>query len=69
VSPQKPAVDFTWTDTAAQPGQTSYYYVRGTQVGQSTNRTVRSAKGEKVDLELNNGEIVWVSPMWITYTP
>ena len=40
-------VSFSWTDMAAQPGKTSYYYVRGEQV---------------------DGNIVWVSPMWITYT-
>jgi hypothetical protein len=44
--PKTAAVDFTWMDTAAQPGKTSYYYVRGEQ---------------------QDGEIVWVSPMWITY--
>jgi hypothetical protein len=44
--PKKAAVEFTWKDNSAQPGKTSYYYVRGEQ---------------------ENGEIVWVSPMWITY--
>ncbi len=68
-APKKRTIEFKWTDMSAKPGKTSYYYVRGTQVGQSTEHTVRSSKGEKVKLELNNGEIVWVSPMWITYKP
>ncbi len=46
VEPNKPVVDFTWRDNAAEKGKSSYYYVRGDQA---------------------NGEIVWVSPMWITY--
>jgi len=46
VEPNKKTVDFTWRDTAAQKGKTSYYYVRGEQA---------------------DGELVWVSPMWITY--
>jgi hypothetical protein len=44
-------VSFTWQDTTAQSGKTSYYYVRGLQQplpGQVT------------------GQIVWVSPMWVT---
>jgi len=45
--PKSENVSFTWRDSAAKPGKTSYYYVRGEQ---------------------KNGEIVWVSPMWITYT-
>ena len=53
-----------------QPGKTSYYYVRGTQVGQTTERERSIApRASRVDVELNNGEIVWVSPMWITYEP
>ena len=40
-------VQFRWRDNAAQPGKTSYYYVRGEQ---------------------QDGELVWVSPFWITYT-
>ncbi len=46
VEPNNRNVDFTWRDTAAQKGATSYYYVRGEQA---------------------DGELVWVSPMWITY--
>ncbi len=46
VEPNNQTVDFTWRDTAAQKGGTSYYYVRGEQA---------------------DGELVWVSPMWITY--
>lgn len=38
-------VSFSWQDTAAQKGKTSYYYVRGLQT---------------------DGQIVWVSPMWVT---
>ena len=44
--PRTPGVQFTWRDTAAEAGKTSYYYVRGEQ---------------------QDGEIVWASPMWITY--
>ena len=40
-------VEFRWRDYSAQPGKTSYYYVRGEQ---------------------ENGELVWASPFWITYT-
>jgi len=69
ISPNEQSVEFDWTDSDAQPGKTSYYYVRGTQVGQTATRTVRSPKGEKVKVDLNNGEIVWVSPMWIRYEP
>lgn len=65
--PGTQVVDFKWTDTDAQPGKTSYYYVRGLQEGQTQQRTVRSPKGERATIDLNNGEIVWVSPMWITY--
>ena len=46
IQPGKKNVDFTWQDTAAVKGKTSYYYVRGEQT---------------------DGELVWVSPMWITY--
>jgi hypothetical protein len=41
-------VSFEWTDVDAQPGKTSYYYVRGEQ---------------------SDGELVWMSPMWIAYEP
>ena len=67
--PDTQSVEFTWTDNTAKPGDTSYYYIRGTQVGQNTEKKVRGADGERVTLQLNNGEIVWVSPMWITYHP
>jgi hypothetical protein len=46
VEPNRKNVDFTWKDTGAAKGKTSYYYVRGEQA---------------------DGELVWVSPMWITY--
>jgi hypothetical protein len=68
-NPNKQTVEFQWTDHAAEPGRTSYYYIRGTQVGQTQQRSVRSPSGEQVQMELNNGEIAWVSPMWITYEP
>jgi hypothetical protein len=44
--PRSRQVKLTWTDSTAQRGETSFYYVRGEQV---------------------DDEIVWVSPMWITY--
>jgi hypothetical protein len=44
-------ISFTWQDTAAQKGKTSYYYVRGTQTPLAGQVT---------------GQIVWVSPMWVT---
>jgi len=62
-------VEFQWTDTDAAPGKTSYYYVRGLQQGQSFKRTIRTRRGERKEIELNNGEIVWTSPMWIRYQP
>src|SRR4029453_1000763 len=30
-APKTASVDLTWRDTAAEPGKTSYYYVRGEQ--------------------------------------
>jgi hypothetical protein len=44
-------VSFTWQDTTAVKGKTSYYYVRGLQQPLSGQVT---------------GQIVWVSPMWVT---
>ena len=38
-------LSFTYQDTAAVKGKTSYYYVRGLQT---------------------DGQVVWVSPMWVT---
>lgn len=52
--PNKTDVEFTWTDPKPTPGKTSYYYVRGEQ---------SPGVGETV------GELVWASPMWITYAP
>jgi hypothetical protein len=46
VEPGSQSVEFTWRDSGAERGKTSYYYVRGEQA---------------------DGELVWVSPMWITY--
>jgi len=67
--PDKQIVEFQWTDIAAKPGKTSYYYVRGLQVGQTEERQVSAPSGGRSSVELNNGEVVWVSPMWITYRP
>jgi hypothetical protein len=44
--PKTATVQFRWRDAGAEPGKTSYYYVRGEQ---------------------QDGEVVWVSPMWVTY--
>jgi hypothetical protein len=52
IEPKKPEVEFEWTDAQPPAAKTSYYYVRGDQV--------ESAPGK------NDGEIVWVSPMWVT---
>ena len=52
--PGRADVEFTWTDPAPVAGKTSYYYVRGEQ---------QAGQGETV------GELVWASPMWITYQP
>ncbi len=69
IKPNKRVVEFTWTDNQAEPGKTSYYYVRGKQVGTVTEKTVRSPDGRRVKVQLDSGELVWVSPMWITYRP
>ena len=47
-APRGDQYEASWTDKQAQPGKTSYYYVRGEQ---------------------EDGELVWASPMWITYEP
>jgi hypothetical protein len=44
-------ISFTYQDSAAQSGKTSYYYVRGLQVPEAPN---------------NAGQVVWVSPIWVT---
>jgi len=44
-------VSFTWQDTNAQKGKTSYYYVRALQQAEPGQVT---------------GQIAWVSPMWVT---
>ncbi len=67
-APHRRVVEFEWTDREARPGQTSYYYVRGLQEGETTERRV-GKKGKRARKRFNNGEIVWVSPMWITYQP
>ncbi len=53
-TPGKADVEFVWTDPAPVAGKTSYYYVRGEQ---------QPGPGETV------GELVWASPMWVTYAP
>jgi hypothetical protein len=67
--PNSDTVEFEWADNDLQPGKTSYYYIRGTQVGQTETKTVKSPTGQDVTVDINNGEVVWVSPMWITYQP
>lgn len=52
--PNQADVAYTWTDPSPQPGRTSYYYVRGEQA---------PGPGQSI------GELVWASPMWITYQP
>jgi hypothetical protein len=53
VEPNEQDVKLTWTDPNPTPGKESYYYVRGEQVP---------------DMEgVSSGELVWASPMWITY--
>jgi hypothetical protein len=44
-------VSFSWQDTSAVSGKTSFYYVRGQQ---------QAMTGQV------NGAIVWVTPMWVT---
>jgi hypothetical protein len=51
--PNQAVVDFTWRDNAAPRGRTSYYYVRGEQIPRGDQKTT--------------GDLVWASPMWITY--
>jgi len=69
MNPKSREVDFTWTDRAPKPGVTSYYYVRGEQVGETVKRKIRSTSGQRIELDFDNGEVVWASPMWITYRP
>jgi hypothetical protein len=69
IEPKTQTVEFDWMDNNVTPGKTSYYYVRGTQVGDTTERTVKGADGSNVTVQLNNGELVWASPMWIKYQP
>jgi len=68
-SPKSNTVEFSWTDSAAKPGVTSYYYVRGEQAGQEVEIRVAPANGTAGTVKANNGELVWASPMWITYRP
>jgi hypothetical protein len=67
--PNSQTVEFEWADNDLTAGKTSYYYVRGTQVGETQTKTVKSPTGQDVQVDINNGEIVWVSPMWVTYQP
>jgi hypothetical protein len=55
IEPNEQDVSFTWTDPNPTPGEVSYYYVRGEQVRDTDDATT--------------GELVWASPMWITYQP
>lgn len=67
--PSTQTVEFQWTDVAARPDTTSYYFVRGLQVRKTQQRTVETPATGRTTVDLNNGEIVWVSRMWITYQP
>jgi len=71
IEPKTRTVEFQWTDGDAKPGKTSYYYVRGEQAGEQATRKRRSDSkgGREVEIASNDGELVWVSPMWITYKP
>ncbi|MCK4763322.1 MAG: hypothetical protein KAW12_14080 [Candidatus Aminicenantes bacterium] len=66
LKPGKTFVQFSWTDTAAQPGILSYYYVRGEQVGKEIKRKIKLPDGKLSEVTYSDGEMVWVSPMWIT---
>jgi hypothetical protein len=52
--PGNAEVNLTWTDPSPVAGKTSYYYFRGEQQKQPRD---------------SFGELVWASPMWITYAP
>jgi len=68
-TPKTETVEFSWTDTAVKPGVTSYYYVRGEQAGEEVEIKVAPANGTAGSVKASNGELVWVSPLWITYAP
>jgi hypothetical protein len=51
--PNQAEVSLKWADPTPTKGKTSYYYVRGEQAPDEPG---------------SPGELVWVSPMWITYT-
>jgi hypothetical protein len=59
------------TDRNAGPGQTTSCYGRGTQLGAREQRTIRRLQDGQAQVERyrDSGEIVWASPMWITYQP
>jgi len=57
VKPCPAKISFTWQDHTAKAGTTSYYYVRGQQTKVSTPPLQVQAQGE----------VVWVSPMWVQY--
>ena len=67
VTPNKRIIEFEWTDRDARPGKLSYYYVRGEQVGKEVRHKERSTSGKPIQVTYDDGEIVWCSPMWITY--
>lgn len=50
--PKNQEVKISWTDPSPVDGKASYYYFRGEQ-----QKTAKET----------NGELVWASPMWITY--
>jgi hypothetical protein len=52
--PGKADVQITWKDPSPVAGKTSYYYFRGEQSKQPKE---------------SDGELVWASPMWITFEP
>ena len=52
--PNKADVTLSYTDPNPESGKTSYYYFRGEQQKQPKE---------------SHGELVWASPMWISYAP
>ena len=46
------------------------HHCHGGTASNDAKRKVKSAKtGERIEVTVNNGELVWASPMWITYRP
>ncbi len=67
--PETREVEFSWTDYYAGAGKTACYYVRGEQAGHDRLRRARGRGRRVVELNMNDGELVWTSPMWIKYEP